>query len=128
MSDETNTILTPELTKELVAAVIEGLKGISTGSIYEMTDEQKEAAKAKQAEGLERKRLVKRLVMGDVLSNLSGINTERQANNISRTAGAKARLLMAAMAACDAFDNGEARLDGRMTRNFGVNPNPWGGY
>jgi len=118
-------VFTPEQTtaisKIIAQSIKEALGGISTGSPYELTDEQKAAVEAKHKEKEDQKAYLKKLVMSEIIGNLQGVTSQRGANKLSQSAGAKVKLVMAAMKACDDFDAGEGRIDNRFLRNFGGN-------
>ena len=118
-------VFTPEQTAALSTLITESIKGalggISVTDAYAPTPEQEAEMNRRKQEAENRKSLLKRTLMSEVMGNLPGITSQRAANKLSQTAGAKVKLLMAAMKACDDFDAGEARIDNRHLRNFGGN-------
>ena len=118
-------VFTPEQTAAIstiiAQSIKESLRGISTSSPYVLTEEQKAAIAAKQQEKEDQKAYLKQLVMSEVIGNLPGVTSQRGANKLSQSAGAKVKLVMAAMKACDDFEAGEGKIDNRYLRNFGGN-------
>jgi hypothetical protein len=105
----------------MVAEAVKAQLGGISASPYKLTPEQQEAIDKRTKEAEERKAYLKQIVMSEVIGNLAGVTSQRAANKLSQAAGAKAKLVMAAMKACDDYDAGEARIDNRFLRNFGGN-------
>jgi hypothetical protein len=105
----------------MVAEAVKAQLGGISASPYKLTPEQQEAIDKRTKEAEERKAYLKQIVMSEVIGNLAGVTSQRAANKLSQAAGAKAKLVMAAMKACDDYDAGDARIDNRFLRNFGGN-------
>lgn len=121
MSDVFTTEQTAAISTIIAESIKDSLRGISAKSPYVLTDEQQAAIDKRNKEAEERKVYLKQIVMSEVIGNLAGVTSQRAANKLSQAAGAKAKLVMAAMKACDDYDAGEARIDNRFLRNFGGN-------